>query len=54
VLRGSLVTPGKQESGLTGLRRKLADREREGRLDPGCRVELEIRLNEITAARRQP
>lgn len=54
VLRGSLVTPGKEDSGLAGLRRKLADREREGRLDPACRVELEIRLNEITAARRQP
>ena len=54
VLRGSLVTPGKEESGLAGLRRKLADREREGRLDPACRDELEIRLNEITAARRQP
>ncbi|WP_336207411.1 serine/threonine-protein kinase [Nonomuraea sp. LPB2021202275-12-8] len=54
VLRGALVTPGKEESGLVGLRRKLADREREGRLDPACRVELEIRLNEITAARRQP
>ncbi|MFI7450451.1 serine/threonine-protein kinase [Nonomuraea sp. NPDC049714] len=54
VLRGSLVTPGKEESGLAGLRRKLADREREGRLHPDCRVELEIRLNEITVARRQP
>jgi len=54
VLRGSLVTPGKEESGLAGLRRKLADREREGRLDPACRDELEIRLTEITAARRQP
>ena len=54
VLRGALVSRGKEDSGLVGLRRKLADREREGRLDPACRVELEIRLNEITAARRLP
>ncbi|MFG1946002.1 serine/threonine-protein kinase [Nonomuraea sp. NPDC048826] len=54
VLRGALVSPGQEETGLAGLRRKLADREREGRLDPACRSQLEIRLNEITAARRSP
>ncbi|MDA0647632.1 hypothetical protein, partial [Nonomuraea ferruginea] len=54
VLRGALVSPGQEDSLLAGLRRKLADREREGRLAPACRTQLEISLNEITAARRSP
>ncbi|WP_053174595.1 serine/threonine-protein kinase [Nonomuraea sp. SBT364] len=54
VLRGVLVTPGQEETGLASLRRKLTDREREGRLAPGCRSALEVSLNEITAARRVP
>ncbi|MEU4571119.1 serine/threonine-protein kinase [Nonomuraea sp. ATR24] len=54
VLRGVLVTPGQEETGLASLRRKLTDREREGRLTPGCRSALEVSLNEITAARRAP
>ncbi|MDA0638920.1 hypothetical protein OUY22_36385, partial [Nonomuraea sp. MCN248] len=54
VLRGALVSPGPEETRLSGLRQKLADREREGRLAPACRSQLEIRLNEISAARRSP
>jgi serine/threonine protein kinase len=54
VLRGALVTAGQEEAGLAGVHQKLADREREGRLDPACRTQLEIHLNEITAARRSP
>lgn len=54
VLRGAMVAQGEEDSRLAGLRRKLAEREREGRLDPACRSQLEIRLNEISAARRSP
>ncbi|MFI7146606.1 protein kinase [Nonomuraea sp. NPDC050022] len=50
VLQGVLDTPGPIEPGMAKLRRKLADREREGRLTPSCRTQLQARLDEIAIA----
>ncbi|MFG1688408.1 protein kinase [Nonomuraea sp. NPDC049269] len=50
VLRRVLDTPGPIEPGMAELKRKLADREREGRLTPACRTELQARLDEIATA----
>ncbi|MEV0354044.1 protein kinase [Nonomuraea sp. NPDC050680] len=50
VLRGVLDTPGPIEPGMAALKRKLADREREGRLTPACRTRLQARLDEIATA----
>jgi hypothetical protein len=43
---------GPSGPGVAEVRRKLADREREGRLAPTCRAELEARLDEIASALR--
>ncbi|MEU4225061.1 serine/threonine-protein kinase [Nonomuraea sp. NPDC026600] len=51
VLRGVLDAPGPIGPGMAELKRKLADREREGRLTPACRTELQARLDEIATAR---
>lgn len=50
VLRGVLLAPGPIEPGMAELKRKLADREREGRLTPACRTQLQARLDEIATA----
>ncbi|MEV6154118.1 protein kinase [Nonomuraea sp. NPDC052129] len=50
VLQGVLDTPGPIEPGMAALRRKLTDREREGRLTPSCRTQLQARLDEIATA----
>ncbi|MEU7741356.1 protein kinase [Nonomuraea sp. NPDC049158] len=50
VLQGVLDTPGPIEPGMAALKRKLADREREGRLTPACRTRLQARLDEIATA----
>ncbi|MCA2224095.1 serine/threonine-protein kinase [Nonomuraea aurantiaca] len=50
VLRGVLDSPDPIEPGMAKLKRKLADREREGRLTPACRTQLQARLDEIATA----
>ncbi|MBT2234562.1 serine/threonine-protein kinase [Nonomuraea sp. NEAU-A123] len=50
ILRRVLDTPGPIGPGMAELKRKLADREREGRLTPACRTELQARLDEIATA----
>lgn len=50
VLRGVLDAPGPIGPGMAELKRKLADREREGRITPACRTELQARLDEIATA----
>jgi hypothetical protein len=52
VLGHVVDSAGPSGSGVAEMRRKLADREREGRLAPTCRAELETRLDEIASALR--
>ncbi|MEU5867856.1 serine/threonine-protein kinase [Nonomuraea sp. NPDC047529] len=49
VVRGSVVR-GPEVTGMAELRRKVADRAREGRLAPACRAELEAKLKVIDRA----
>ncbi|SDM40650.1 serine/threonine-protein kinase [Nonomuraea jiangxiensis] len=50
VLRATVTPQGPYESGTAGLRQKLTDRLREGRLEPSCLSELQARLDDIDIA----
>ncbi|MGN9843065.1 serine/threonine-protein kinase [Nonomuraea sp. H19] len=50
VLRGAVTPRGPHGSATEGVRRKLSDRMREGRLAPACLSELEARLDDIDNA----
>ncbi|MFG1704941.1 serine/threonine-protein kinase [Nonomuraea sp. M3C6] len=50
VLYATVTPQGPYESDTEGLRRKLSDRLREGRLSPACLSELQARLDVIDAA----
>ncbi|MEO3874436.1 serine/threonine-protein kinase [Nonomuraea sp. B12E4] len=50
VLHATVTPQGPYESDTGGLRQKLSDRLREGRLEPACLSELQARLDEIDVA----